>query len=202
MLIEKIVVLGLATLSLGTIKEADGVQEHSFWLLNAGDEPTTLVQGYTSCGCTTITFDKDHAISPGDSTLVTLRFNPRGKGGEFEERGTVVYGQQRQRVSMALVGTCITSEETLLKQYPIRISPHTRLTSKGFDLGIMHPGDSKERHVSVLHREQQNRKELIPITITIDQNTPKGLQHIPYDIRTLDNGKPVRIRIMFDVMVK
>ena len=82
---DTLVAIGFATISLGTIKEADGVQERTFWLRNAGTEAVMLVQGYTSCGCTTIQFDKDKSIAEGDSTCVTLRFNPQGKGGEFEE---------------------------------------------------------------------------------------------------------------------
>lgn len=54
LLVDSLVVVGLATVSLGTIQEADGVKEHSFWLRNAGQEAVVLHQGYTSCGCTTI----------------------------------------------------------------------------------------------------------------------------------------------------
>ena len=45
MLIEKLVHLGLATISLGTIYEADGVKERPFWLRNDGDTAVTLDQG-------------------------------------------------------------------------------------------------------------------------------------------------------------
>ena len=76
---DSLIVIGLATISLGTIQEADGVQERTFWLLNTGTESVALHQGYTSCGCTTILFSKDTFVSPGDSTAVTLRFNPKAK---------------------------------------------------------------------------------------------------------------------------
>ena len=85
LLTDTLIVIGMATVSLGTINEADGLQERTFWLRNNGTEAVTLVQGYTSCGCTTIQFDKEQSIAPGDSSAVTLRFNPQGKGGEFEE---------------------------------------------------------------------------------------------------------------------
>jgi hypothetical protein len=41
--------------------------------------------------------------------------------------------------------TCITSEETLLRQFPVRISDHLRLPTDRFDLGVMRQGESKER---------------------------------------------------------
>lgn len=203
---DTLVVIGLATFSLGTIQESDGVKEHTFWLRNAGQETVTLQQGYTSCGCTTIHLDKEAAVVPGDSTSVTLCFNPRGKGGEFEETGTVVYARTthasapttKKYVNISLVGDCITSEETLMRQFPIAVSDSLRLSANRFDLGIMHVGESKERGVVILHRDEQNRQERIPITFTVDARTQKGLRHIPYTIKV---GQQ-EIVITLDVVVK
>ena len=199
---DTLVAIGFATLSLGTIQEADGVQERTFWLRNDGTEAVTLVQGYTSCGCTTIHFAKDEPIAIGDSTCVALRFNPQGKGGEFEETGTIVYGPHRKRIQLSMVGTCITSEETLMRQFPIRISDQIRLSANHFDLGIMHIGETKERGVVILHRDEGNRQERIPITFTVDAQTPKGLQHIPFPIRTTVQGKEQTLTITLDILVK
>ena len=210
LLIDSLVVLGLATVSLGTIHEADGVQTRSFWLRNDGTEAVTLVQGYTSCGCTTIQFDKDQPIAVGDSTSVTLRFNPQGKGGEFEETGTIVYRSEKvkvkseklKRVNVSMVGTCITSEETLMRQFPIRISDDLRLSTNRFDLGIMHVGETKERGVVILHREEGNRQERLLVKFAVDAKTPKGLQHIPYQIETKVKGKKQILTITLDVLIK
>lgn len=199
---DTLVVIGLAAVSLGTIHEADGVQERTFWLRNDGTETVTLAQGYTSCGCTTIQFAKDKPISAGDSTNVVLRFNPQGKGGEFEEVGTIVYGTNRKRVQLSLVGTCITSEETLMRQFPVRISDDIRLSTNRFDLGIMHVGESKERNVIILHRDENNHQERIPITFAVNEKTPKGLQHISYPIKTIVRGKEQTLTIIFDVLIK
>ncbi|MBQ8463879.1 MAG: DUF1573 domain-containing protein [Prevotella sp.] len=176
---DSLVVIGLATLSLGTIQEADGVVERSFWVRNAGTEAVTLMQGYTSCGCTTIQFAKDSALAPGDSTSVLLRFNPRGKGGEFYEQGTLVYGPHRKRLQMALEGTCMSSEETLMRQFPIRVSDRIRLSADRFDLGVMRVGETKERGVVVLDMTDSQHRQRIPVTLTVTQEMPKGVQHIP-----------------------
>ena len=199
---DTLITIGLATVSLGTIQEADGVQERTFWLRNDGTEAVTLVQGYTSCGCTTIQFTKDEPVAVGDSTCVVLRFNPQGKGGEFEETGTIVYGSKRKRIQLSMIGTCITSEETLMRQFPIRISDDIRLSANRFDLGIMHVGETKERNVIILHRDNENRQERILVTFTVDANTPKGLQHISYPIKTSVQGKEQTVTITLDVLVK
>lgn len=201
LLADTLVVIGLATVNLGTIQEADGPKEHTFWLRNSGDAAVTIRQGYTSCGCTTIHYAKDQSIAVGDSAAVTLRFDPRGKGGEFEEMGTIVFGDNtKKRTNIALVGTCITSEETLMRQFPIRISDQLRLSTNRFDLGRMRRGETKERYVVVLHRDEQNRKETIVIRFTAD-GTQTGLQHIAYPIKTREGNKEVTINITLDVLI-
>lgn len=202
MIADTLVVIGLATISLGTIQEADGVQERNFWLRNDGRETVTLQQGYTSCGCTTIDFARGSSVEPGDSTCVTLRFNPRGKGGEFMETGTLVYGDSSKRVELSMVGNCITSEETLQRQFPVRISDRLRLSANRFDLGIMRVGERKERNVIVLHKADNNRQERFTVSFSPDADTPKGLQHIVRTISTDDGGQRRELKITFDVIVK
>ena len=210
LLADTLIVLGMATASLGTIQEADGPKEHTFVLRNAGTEAVVIKQGYTSCGCTTIYFDKDQTVAPDKTTRVTLRFNPRGKGGEIEETGTIAYAltshpsplTSLKRVNVSLVGTCITSEETLLKQFPIRLTDHLRLSADRFDLGIMRPGDSKERHVTVLHCDENNRKEPVTLTFTVTSDMPKGVQHIARTFKTKVKGRTHTVSVTFDVLVK
>lgn len=195
---DSLVVIGMAVVSLGTIHEADGPRQYDFWLRNAGQQAVTITQGYTSCGCTTIYYDKAKAIAPGDSAKVMLRFNPRGKGGEFYESGTLVYGKKQKRLQLALKGDCITSDETLLRQFPIQVSKGIRLSANRFDLGYMSVGDTKERHVTILYTAKGNKKETRTVHFTVDAKTPKGLQHIAYPLMI---GRQ-RTTITLDVFIK
>ena len=199
---DTLVVIGLATASLGTIQETGGVQEHTYWLRNDGKEAVMLQQGYTSCECTTIQFDRYGQVQPGDSTPVTLRFNPQGRGGKFNVTGTVVYGTERKRVKLAMTGTSLLSEETLMRRFPVKVSDNVRLSTDRFDLGVMHPGETKERSVVVLHRDENDRTESLSITYMPDDKTPKGVQHIPYTVTTTEQGKPRQLVITLDVMIK
>lgn len=199
---DTLVVIGLATASIGTIQETGGVQEHRFWLRNDGAEVVTLQQGYTSCECTTIEFDRFAQVQPGDSSQVTLRFNPQGRGGDFTVTGTVVYGTERKRVKLSMTGNSILSEETLKMRYPIAVNENLRLSTDRFDLGVMHPGETKERNVVVLHRDENDRTETIAITYTPDDKTPKGLQHVPYTVITTEQGMQRQLVVTLDVMIK
>jgi hypothetical protein len=116
--------------------------------------------------------------------------------------GTVVYGTERKRVKLSMTGTSILSEETLIKRYPIAVTENLRLSTDRFDLGVMHPGETKERSVVVLHRNENDRTETLAITFTPDAKTPKGLQHIPYTVVTTEQGKQRQLTITLDVMIK
>lgn len=202
LLTDTLTVIGLAIVSLGSIHEADGPQERTFWLRNDGTEAVVLRQGYTSCGCTTIDFAQGCSIAPGDSSRVALRFNPRGRGGDFYESGIVVYGEERKHVEMALQGTCTTSEETLLRQFPHRVSNELRLSAIEFDLGYMKPGEAKERTVVVLHRDEEDRRESVTLSLTADRELGTGVQHIVRTVVTQSKGRKVEIPITLHVIIK
>lgn len=199
LLADTLIVVGMATVSLGTIQEADGIQQHTFVVRNEGHAAVSLRQGYTSCGCSQIHYTKDKTLQPRDTAHVTLRFNPQGKGGQFHEVGTMVYGTQRKRVQLTLTGQCITSEETLLRQFPIRVNDHLRLSTDHYDLGRMRAGQSKQRTIVVLHRSE-NRKETVTIRYTADSKQ-RGLQHIHYPLRIRDGEKETAFTIRLDVFI-
>ena len=220
-LIDTLIVVGMAVAQAGTIHEADGPYRHTFRLCNGGTEAVSLVQGYTSCHCTTILFDKDQPIAPGDTVDVTLVFNPQGKGGDFYESATLQYStfeehtpenisrtpapshpRTPENITLALEGTCITSEETLLRQYPVRISDDIRLNTNRFDIGILRPGDKVERTVAVLHRDDGDRRELFPVSYTVGPDSPKGLQHIACPISIPTKGGVVSTTITLDLVVR
>ena len=200
--IDSLVTIGLATLSLGTINESDGKRELEFWLRNVGTEAVSIVQGYTSCSCVKLDFPLGKTMLPGDSVRTVLSFDPKGKGGEFYERGTIVYGQSRKRVNMAMEGVCVTSEETLMRQFPVRINDDIRISTNHFDVGVMNVGEKKTRHVAILHRDENNRRESVAVTVEADSNLPKGINKIKKYIETLYKNNKTTIEILFDILIK
>ena len=200
--IDSLVIIGLSTLSLGTINETDGRQEREFWLRNVGTEAVSIVQGYTSCSCVKLDFPLGKTMLPGDSVRTVLSFDPKGKGGEFYERGTIVYGQSRKRVNMAMEGVCVTSEETLMRQFPVRINDDIRISTNHFDVGVMNVGEKKTRYVAILHRDENNRRESVAVTVEADSNLPKGINKIKKYIETLYKNKKTTIEILFDILIK
>lgn len=198
MITDTLIVVGLATISLGTIQQKGGVQEQHFLLTNPGSEMVTLGRGYTSCSCTTVNFQEYATVAPGDTINVTMRFDPQGKIGEFKETAIVVYGNNKY-VQLTLTGESLTNEEMLMRLFPIRVSDNLRLDTDHFDFGEMRAGETKEREVVVLHKDENNRKERIPIVFTPNQKVQKGLQHITLPIKTYEKGREVIINVTLDV---
>ena len=146
-------------------------------------------------------FELGQQVLPGDSTQVVLRFEPRGRSGEFVQSGTIVYGAGRKRVRLELTGRCTLSEATLLKRFPVAAEHHVRLSTDRFDLGAMRPGERKERTIAVLHRDLDDHQELLTVTFTADEKMPKGIQQIAYPLVITDGTRRQTVTITLDVKI-
>lgn len=208
-MLGKLIVIGTAMLNLGTIYEADGIVERTFRVCNEGPQPVVITQGYTSCGCTTVQFPKDSLINAGDTVAITLRFNPRGKGGEFYETAHLrtlpspsqEEGRGGATLSLALSGTCITSEETLMLQHPVVLSEKLRMSRDRFDLGYMSVGEERERTVSVWHRDTDTT-EAYTVRYTVTEEAKKGLNHVSKTITIHTSEGEQTAEIVLDVIVR
>lgn len=92
----------------GTIAEDGGNVSHEFKFTNTGNAPLVIISAKTSCGCTKPSFPKQ-PIQPGDSSEITVTYNPDGRPGEFDKSVTVrtnVKGRDR-KVALRLLGTVI-----------------------------------------------------------------------------------------------
>ena len=126
---------------------------------------------------------------------------PRREGQGVGPSGVAPCGS----VTVAFEGTCVTSEETLLKQYPVQLNDHLSLSRNRFDFGIMAPGSQRTVYVTVLHWDEERRKETLPVTFIADSEKAEksgGVSHIPVTLTTLDGGKPFEFAVTIDVVVK
>ncbi|MDE5900501.1 MAG: DUF1573 domain-containing protein [Muribaculaceae bacterium] len=92
----------------GTVKAADGFLTHEFLFKNAGTAPLTIITVSAPCGCTQPDFDPK-PLAPGDSSEITLRFDPSNFSGEFTKTALVrtnVKGRAG-RVTLTITGVVI-----------------------------------------------------------------------------------------------
>jgi hypothetical protein len=162
-------------MNFGTIREQAGKVSHRFVLHNESEVPVRIIQTYPSCGCTTISCDTS-AVAPHDSTTVDVTFDPVNRGGDFYETASIVCASASDTsvVTLSVEGTVVTSEETLMKQYPVR-QGSLRLTSDTLRMGEVRRGDSKTMNVGVLRDLKSKQRLSVPVTFTADEKVGWGL---------------------------
>lgn len=68
---------------MGTLYDTDSARTVSFKFCNTADEAVNITHVKTSCGCVTVNYNKE-IIASGDSGVVNLVFNPKGKSGTID----------------------------------------------------------------------------------------------------------------------
>lgn len=68
----------------GNIKEKGGKVTTTFRFVNVGDAPLVILSASAACGCTDPSFE-DAPVAPGDTSQITVTFNPKGKPGELNK---------------------------------------------------------------------------------------------------------------------
>jgi hypothetical protein len=64
---------------------------HIFEVMNTGTEALKIENIQASCGCTTPEWDKEHPITPGGTSKITVGYNAASEG-VFNKSITVFYG--------------------------------------------------------------------------------------------------------------
>lgn len=178
-----LVTVAAASLHLGTIHESQGSVSRIFWMRNNGDDTVRIIQTYPSCGCTTISFLPPGSIPPGDSLAVSVGFNPANRGGDFYETATILMTSENDTVRkvLSIEGTVVTSEETLIRQYPVH-KGSIRLTADTLNMGEVRRGESKTMYVGVLPEMDYGKRRSIPVTFTAGEHIGWGAQNIGIDL--------------------
>lgn len=170
-----VITVAMAAINFGVIQERNGAVSHRFVLRNASDVPVRICQTYPSCGCTTISCDTSH-VPPRDSVPVDVSFNPAGRGGEFYETASIVVASASDTsvVTLSVEGEVQTSEETLLRQYPVRRGS-LWLTTDTLRMGEVRRGASRTMHLGVLRDMRSGDHLSLPVTFRADDKAGWGL---------------------------
>ncbi len=169
-----VIAVATAAINFGIIQEHDGKVSHRFMLHNENPVAVRICQTFPSCGCTTISCDTG-LVAPHDSVAVDVAFDPVNRGGDFYETASVVMASSTDTtvVTLSVEGTIVTSEETLIKQYPVR-QGEVRLTNDTLYMGEVRRGESKTMYVGVLRNLQTGQCESLPVTFTADNTVQWG----------------------------
>lgn len=107
-------------LDFGYIRESDGEATKSITAVNISAEPTFIISARTSCGCSEAKYDAK-TIAPGDTTTVTITYDPTNRPGKFRKTAKIFTGKDRISNSFHIKGTVIPSEKHLDNTYPEKV---------------------------------------------------------------------------------
>jgi hypothetical protein len=88
----------------GTVTDGQLV-EHSFSFRNTGTMPLVVQDAHASCGCT-VPEKPQQPIKPGETGVIKVVFNTKGKGGGHQEKTITVNSNARPEFGdLKIVGT-------------------------------------------------------------------------------------------------
>lgn len=130
----------------GTVREIDGKVSHTFTGVNRGDRPVVLLDVVTSCGCTVPAFSKKPVL-PGDSTRITVTYDPENRPGGFIKELSV-YSSERQKVAtLTIEGTVTPRAKRVDELYPVDAGGGVRLSTTLASFSYLPVG--RETHAAV-----------------------------------------------------
>lgn len=117
----------------GMIREEDGKVSRKVKAVNISADSTFIISARTSCGCSAAEYS-DSMLAPGDTTEVTLSYDPLNRPGKFLKTAKFFTGSERIGNSIKLSGTVIPSRRNLDRTYPDQ-SGQLRLSSAMINAG-------------------------------------------------------------------
>ena len=101
----------------GVIREENGKVSRKVKAVNISPDTTYIISARTSCGCSAAEYSEE-MIAPGDTTEVTVSYDPTNRPGKFQKTARFFTGKERIGNSIKLNGTVIPSKRNLNKAYP------------------------------------------------------------------------------------
>lgn len=100
----------------GKIKQGD-VVNHEFTFVNNGSEPVIIERIKTACGCTVGDYKKE-PILPGESSIITAKFNSKGKSGKQRKTLSVFTNISEEPLALFISGEieAVKKEQTAQNQ--------------------------------------------------------------------------------------
>lgn len=136
--------------NFGAFDEDEGLVTCTFRFVNSGDEPLLIVGARASCGCTQPSYP-DEAVAPGDTSMISVTYDPSGRPGRFSKYIYVDSNAPSKRDKLLIEGVVIGSSATVSARYPVEFGP-MKLRN-----GTIMFGQVAKPHIKTVFLEGYNR---------------------------------------------
>ncbi len=179
--------------NFGTIKEDGGIVTCDFHFINNGNEPLVLTKARSTCGCTVPEFTKE-PIAPGDSGVIHVKYNPKGRPGKFNKPVYIHSNAPEERTTLRIRGVADNGKPQREK-YSYRIG---QLSLRSLHLPLYDIPKSLVKTGTIAIRNEGTTEIMpdaagLPAHITVDIIPPvlhpdeEGTIKISYDPKLVDD---------------
>jgi len=95
--------------NFGEIKQGESV-EYAFNFTNTGSDPLIITSAKGSCGCTVPVWPRE-PVAPGESGVIDVKFNSKGKKGKQNKRVTLITNMVPSQKVLTVKGQVNLKEE-------------------------------------------------------------------------------------------
>lgn len=150
----------------GTFREEVGKVSCDIKLVNTGDSALRITNVRPTCGCTASDYTMG-SIQPGDTALVTLTYNPKGRPGRFNKDVYVYTDGIPKKSVIAIKGNVIGSPATIQEKYPVSVGA-LKLERRIIPFGEIKKGKSRTLFINAYNQSDDTLK-------TVFLDVPKHL---------------------------
>ncbi|MFI3303673.1 MAG: DUF1573 domain-containing protein [Rikenellaceae bacterium] len=112
--------------NFGTISEDNEAVSHTFNFKNLSSKPVVIHNIRTSCGCTLAEYSQK-PISGGDSSTITVTFNPRFQGGTISKNVYIYSTATQKPIVVTIEGLVTPRKKSIQELYPYTIGEGGRI---------------------------------------------------------------------------
>ena len=95
--------------NFGEINQGESV-EYAFNFTNTGSDPLIITSAKGSCGCTVPVWPRE-PVAPGESGVIDVKFNSKGKKGKQNKRVTLITNMVPSQKVLTVKGQVNLKEE-------------------------------------------------------------------------------------------
>lgn len=119
----------------GTANEGE-IIKFNYVLVNTGDDVLKISNVMTSCGCT-VAEPKKSSLNPGESTVLQVEFNTKGRGGAQQKYVSFSTNDPKNpRAKVSILGNVLLNQIETVKDGPV-----LWLAENQFDFGYVKEGE-------------------------------------------------------------
>ena len=196
-------VFASTTEETGTIYDNE-TPKLQFRFKNMGSGPATIESIKPACGCTAVELEKK-TYAPGESGVIEVVFDPKGKQGAIA-RNIQVYTDQENKPNLLLVVRSFVKPLLVIEPYQVAFSPIEKGSSSTRDIHIKGRFEDFEvtrvttNDPGVFGIELINNGKVVEgedtlydwiIRVTISENAKPESYRTELSVRTNDESKPI-----------